>query len=65
VHALPGHDDRPGDRTGRYRAAAPRSANSGWDARLDGVTFGMNAIVVEGEGRYLAAGTPAAFGYRF
>ena len=35
------------------------------DGKLDGVTFGVNAIVVEGEGRSLAAGAPATFEYRF
>lgn len=35
------------------------------DAKLDGVTFGVNAIVVEGEGRSLKAGGPAAVRYRF
>ena len=34
------------------------------DAKLDGVTFGMNAIVVAGEGCSLAAGAPAALDYR-
>lgn len=35
------------------------------DAKLGGVTFGMNAIVVEGDGESLAAGAPAAVEYRF
>lgn len=33
--------------------------------KLGGVTFGVNAIVVEGEGRSIAAGAPAAIEYRF
>lgn len=35
------------------------------DARLDGVTFGVNAIVIEGAGRSIVAGMPAAIDYRF
>ena len=35
------------------------------DEKLDGVTFGVNAIVVEGEGRSIAAGAPATIEYRF
>ena len=35
------------------------------DEKLDGVTFGVNAIVVEGAGRSLAAGAPATLEYRF
>lgn len=35
------------------------------DARMDGVTFGMNAIVVAGAGRALHAGASAEIGYRF
>lgn len=35
------------------------------DAKLGGVTFGVNAIVVAGEGRSIAAGMPAAIEYRF
>jgi uncharacterized protein YcbX len=33
--------------------------------KLGGVTFGVNAIVVAGSGRSLAAGAPAALEYRF
>jgi uncharacterized protein YcbX len=32
---------------------------------LGGVTFGVNAIVVGGERRSIAAGAPAAIEYRF
>ncbi|MFO1302364.1 MAG: MOSC N-terminal beta barrel domain-containing protein [Burkholderiales bacterium] len=35
------------------------------DPRLDGVTFGMNAIVVEGAGQPVEAGAPAVVTYRF
>ena len=35
------------------------------DERFGGVTFGMNAIVVAGAGRALAAGTSVAIDYRF
>ena len=35
------------------------------DRKLDGVTFGVNAVVVEGEGRPMATGAPAAIEYRF
>jgi MOSC domain-containing protein len=35
------------------------------DGKLGGVTFGMNAIAVRGEGRSIAAGEPAAVEYRF
>ncbi len=35
------------------------------DARYDGVTFGMNAIVVAGESRTLEVGAKAAIEYRF
>ena len=35
------------------------------DEKLDGVAFGVNAIVVEGEGRSIAADTAAAIAYRF
>jgi uncharacterized protein len=35
------------------------------DERRDGVTFGMNAIVVAGAGRTLAVGSNAAIDYRF
>jgi uncharacterized protein len=35
------------------------------DARFGGVTFGMNAVVVAGAGRTLAAGMPAICSYRF
>ena len=35
------------------------------DAKLEGVTFGVNAIVVEGEGRSVAVGDLAALAYRF
>jgi uncharacterized protein YcbX len=35
------------------------------DEKLDGVTFGVNAIVVEGAGRSIAADTPATIEYRF
>ena len=35
------------------------------DEKLDGVAFGVNAIVVEGEGRVMAAGSTAAVEYRF
>ncbi len=35
------------------------------DERFGGVTFGMNAIVVAGAGRTLAAGTSVAIDYRF
>ena len=35
------------------------------DEKLDGVTFGVNAIIVEGEGRSIAAGAQAAIAYRF
>jgi uncharacterized protein YcbX len=33
--------------------------------KLGGVTFGVNAIVVAGEGRSIATGAPAAIAYRF
>ena len=43
--AVAGHE--PGDTLSRYRA----------DARVDGaITFGMNAVIVEGVGRRLVAG---------
>ncbi len=35
------------------------------DPRFDGVTFGMNAIVVAGAGSTLSAGAPARVDYRF
>lgn len=35
------------------------------DARFGGVTFGVNAVVVEGDGESIAAGAPAAVEYRF
>jgi len=35
------------------------------DERYDGVTFGMNAIVIAGESRALAVGAEAAIEYRF
>ena len=40
VHALPGHDDRPGDRARRHRAAAHARSTIRMDETLDGVTFG-------------------------
>ena len=53
VHALPDHDDRPGLRTRSARNRWPRSPATAWMPALRGVTFGMNAIVVAGEGRDL------------
>src|SRR4029450_6915838 len=35
------------------------------DAKLDGVTFGMNAIVIEGAGKRLRTGAPVSVDYRF
>jgi uncharacterized protein YcbX len=35
------------------------------DARMGGVTFGMNAIVAAGAGSALAVGAPVTIGYRF
>jgi uncharacterized protein YcbX len=35
------------------------------DEKFDGVTFGMNAIVVEGAGGTITTGAPASVAYRF
>jgi uncharacterized protein YcbX len=35
------------------------------DAKLDGVTFGMNAVVVVGAGRTVATGAPVSVSYAF
>ncbi len=35
------------------------------DTRLDGVTFGMNAVVIDGAGQAIARGAAAAVAYRF
>ena len=65
MHALRGDDDRPG----RPRASAlePLRTLSTYrrDDRLAGVTFGMNAIVVEGAVLRDRRGARVAVDYRF
>ena len=64
VRTLPDHDHRPGLRP---VGVEPLRTLGGYrmDERAGGVTFGMNAIIVAGEGRTLSVGTDIEASFAF